>query len=87
MLTDHLILISPRFQRLRERARIEEGGKERKGRREVGIETREAEGATVGGRVREGREGGRMGGRMRGRGWDGGKDRKEESPELPAAKP
>ncbi len=26
MLTDHLILISPLFQRLRERARIEEGG-------------------------------------------------------------
>jgi hypothetical protein len=78
MLTDHFILISPLFQRLRERARIGEGGKERKGRRDS---DREAERARVGGR--EGREEGRMGGG----GWDGGRDRREASPELPATKP
>jgi len=59
MLTDHLILISPLFQRLRERARIEEGGKERKGR---GDSDREAEGARVGG---EGGKRGRKDGRER----------------------
>jgi hypothetical protein len=80
MLTDHFILISPLFQRLRERARIEEGGKERKGRRDS---DREAEGARDGGRGREGTEGRRMGGRD----WDGGRDRQEASPELPAVKP